>query len=96
MVTVIRDVTGTAAEEWAEPVLQARRPGDPARVVASADHIRRSLGWRAEHGFESGLARTVDWFLDNEWWWRPLRERRYGGERLGLPGGSLGAEGGRP
>ncbi|MDT0277372.1 UDP-glucose 4-epimerase GalE [Blastococcus goldschmidtiae] len=52
MVTIIRDVTGTAAEDWAEPVLQARRPGDPARVVASADHIRGSLGWRAEYGVE--------------------------------------------
>ena len=36
-----------------------------------------------ERIFETGLAETVDWFLDNEWWWRPIREGKYRGERLG-------------
>lgn len=52
MVAVIREVTGTAAEGWSEPVLQARRPGDPARVVASADLLQQALGWRAQYGVE--------------------------------------------
>jgi dTDP-glucose 4,6-dehydratase len=49
---------------------------DPAKV-------ERELGWSAEESFESGLARTIDWYLDNEWWWRPIREGNYRGERLG-------------
>ncbi|WP_448642066.1 UDP-glucose 4-epimerase GalE [Geodermatophilus sp. URMC 63] len=49
MVATIRSVTGTAQEGWAEPVVAPPRPGDPARVVASADTIRSALGWKAEH-----------------------------------------------
>ncbi|MBS0270418.1 MAG: dTDP-glucose 4,6-dehydratase, partial [Proteobacteria bacterium] len=33
---------------------------------------------------DSGIAATVEWYLDNEWWWRPLREKVYSGTRLGL------------
>src|SRR3954454_20045234 len=47
MIDTIRRVTGTADEEWAEPVVRARRPGDPPRVVAAADTIRDALGWEA-------------------------------------------------
>jgi UDP-glucose 4-epimerase len=53
MVSVIREVTGTADAAWAEPVVEPRRPGDPARVVASADRIRDTLGWHAEHDVRS-------------------------------------------
>ena len=49
MVDVIRSVTGTAEEPWAEPVVAPPRPGDPPRVVACADIIRRVLGWTARH-----------------------------------------------
>jgi UDP-glucose 4-epimerase len=52
MVSIIRDVTGTATEHWAEPVVEPRRPGDPSRVVASADAIRAALGWQAKCGVE--------------------------------------------
>jgi dTDP-glucose 4,6-dehydratase len=41
------------------------------------------LGWRAQESVESGLEKTVDWYLENEWWWRPIREQKYGGARLG-------------
>ena len=53
MVSVIRSVTGTATEDWAEPVVEPRRPGDPARVVAAADRIRVGLGWEAQHDVRS-------------------------------------------
>jgi UDP-glucose 4-epimerase len=52
MVRIIRTVSGTADEQWAEPVVEPRRPGDPARVVAAADVVERALGWRAEFGVE--------------------------------------------
>ncbi|HEY5203118.1 MAG TPA: dTDP-glucose 4,6-dehydratase, partial [Roseiarcus sp.] len=34
--------------------------------------------------FDSGIEKTVRWYLDNEWWWRPLRDKVYAGERLGV------------
>ncbi|RBY75319.1 UDP-glucose 4-epimerase GalE [Geodermatophilus sp. TF02-6] len=49
MVEVIRTVTGTAGEAWAEPIVAPPRSGDPPRVVASADAIRAGLGWEARH-----------------------------------------------
>jgi UDP-glucose 4-epimerase len=50
MIGVIREVTGTAGEPWSEPEIVARRDGDPARVVASADRLRDELGWTARYG----------------------------------------------
>jgi dTDP-glucose 4,6-dehydratase len=62
----------------------ADRPGHDLRYAIDASRIERTLGWRPSETFDSGLAKTVRWYLDNEWWWRPLRERVYGGERLGV------------
>lgn len=61
----------------------ADRPGHDRRYAIDPAKIEADLGWRAEQSFESGLASTVDWFLANEWWWRPIREGKYSGERLG-------------
>ena len=60
------------------------RPGHDQRYAIDASRLETELGWRARENFDSGLRKTVKWFLENEAWWRPLRERRYGGERLGL------------
>lgn len=60
------------------------RPGHDFRYAIDPSRIREELGWRPEVRFEEGLARTVAWYLQNEDWWRPLRERVYGGQRLGL------------
>jgi len=59
------------------------RPGHDARYAIDPSKIETELGWRACEDFESGIRKTVQWYLDNEWWWKPLRER-YRGERLGL------------
>ena len=59
------------------------RPGHDHRYAIDASKLERELGWRAEETFETGLRRTVQWYLDREDWWRPLRER-YAGQRLGL------------
>jgi UDP-glucose 4-epimerase len=56
MVDTIRQVTGTADEEWSEPVVTARRAGDPPRVVAAADTIRTALGWQAQSGLHDMVA----------------------------------------
>lgn len=70
-----------AREELIEFV--ADRPGHDARYAIDATRLETELGWRAQENFESGIEKTVRWYLDNEWWWQPLRER-YAGERLGL------------
>ena len=52
---------------------------DPSRSEAA-------LGWKAPHDFETGLARTIDWYLDHRAWWEHVRAARYAGQRLGNPG----------
>jgi dTDP-glucose 4,6-dehydratase len=60
------------------------RPGHDLRYAIDASKLEGDLGWRAEETFDSGIEKTVRWYLDNEWWWRPLREKVYAGERLGV------------
>ncbi|TCD04331.1 dTDP-glucose 4,6-dehydratase [Erythrobacteraceae bacterium CFH 75059] len=59
------------------------RPGHDKRYAIDASRITRELGWSPAETFESGLNKTVRWYLDNEAWWRPLVERR-AAERRGL------------
>lgn len=64
----------------------ADRPGHDQRYAIDATKLETELGWRAEETFDTGIEKTIRWYLDNEWWWRPLREKVYAGERLGLAG----------
>jgi dTDP-glucose 4,6-dehydratase len=59
------------------------RPGHDHRYAIDASKLEGELGWRAAENFESGLRKTVRWYLDRADWWGPLRER-YAGQRLGL------------
>jgi dTDP-glucose 4,6-dehydratase len=63
----------------------ADRPGHDGRYAIDPTKLEKELGWRAQENFDSGIEKTVQWYLENEWWWRPLRER-YAGQRLGLVG----------
>ncbi len=60
------------------------RPGHDARYAIDASKITRELGWQPSVNFEEGLRRTVEWYLDNEDWWRRVLSGAYRGERLGL------------
>ncbi|WBV45564.1 dTDP-glucose 4,6-dehydratase [Pseudoroseomonas cervicalis] len=62
----------------------ADRPGHDARYAIDASKLKRELGWEPSESFETGLEKTIAWYLENEWWWQPLRQRVYGGERIGL------------
>lgn len=59
------------------------RPGHDARYAIDASRLRKELGWRPSVTVEEGLERTVQWYLDNEAWWRPLLQRHGVGRRLG-------------
>jgi len=60
------------------------RPGHDARYAIDPSRVRTELGWRPGVTVEEGLERTVQWFLDNEAWWRPLQARKGVGFRLGV------------
>lgn len=61
------------------------RPGHDRRYAIDASKLERELGWRAQETFERGIEKTVAWYLDNAWWWQPIRNSVYDGSRLGAP-----------
>ena len=60
------------------------RPGHDQRYAIDASKLETTLGWRAQETFETGIKKTVRWYLERDDWWRPLRDNVYRGERLGL------------
>jgi dTDP-glucose 4,6-dehydratase len=65
------------------------RPGHDARYAIDATRIHEELGWKPAVILDEGLARTVDWYLNNEDWWRPLQARQGVGTRLGQTDGAM-------
>ena len=59
------------------------RPGHDLRYAMDDAKLRHELGWRPTESLETGLRKTVRWYLDNRAWWEPIRNGRYRGERLG-------------
>ena len=59
------------------------RPGHDMRYAIDASKLENELGWQAEENFDSGILKTIEWYLNNDWWWRPIREEKYAGQRLG-------------
>lgn len=53
------------------------REGHDRRYAMSAEKAKRELGWERQHTFEQGLEQTVQWYLDNEWWWRKIKTGEY-------------------
>jgi dTDP-glucose 4,6-dehydratase len=62
------------------------RPGHDRRYAIDAGKILRELGWKPKHDFQSGLRRTVQWYLDNPRWVERVQSGKYRRERLGLGG----------
>ena len=50
------------------------RPGHDMRYAIDPTRIREELGWSPTVTLTEGLTQTVDWYLENEWWWRPLQD----------------------
>ncbi|HEC06871.1 MAG TPA: dTDP-glucose 4,6-dehydratase [Thiolapillus brandeum] len=64
----------------------ADRPGHDQRYAIDADKIERELGWVPEETFETGMVKTVDWYLENDNWCQRVLDGSYRGERLGVIG----------
>ncbi|MBV8045368.1 dTDP-glucose 4,6-dehydratase [Pluralibacter sp.] len=62
------------------------RPGHDVRYAIDAAKIERELGWIPKETFESGMRKTVQWYLSNDKWWKQVLDGSYQGERLGLKG----------
>lgn len=59
------------------------RPGHDFRYAIDSSKLQNELGWQPLETFESGIEKTVRWYLDNKNWWEPIRAAKYSGERLG-------------
>ncbi|POC79156.1 dTDP-glucose 4,6-dehydratase, partial [Vibrio vulnificus] len=60
------------------------RPGHDVRYAIDASKIERELGWKPEETFESGIRKTVEWYLANQAWWSRVLDGSYSRERLGV------------
>ena len=69
----------------------ADRPGHDQRYAIDPTKLEKSLGWQPREAFESGLEKTVKWYVDNAAWWQPMRAAGHGANRLGLGGSPAAA-----
>ncbi|MGF6861615.1 dTDP-glucose 4,6-dehydratase [Rhodobacteraceae bacterium MBR-64] len=84
-ICAILDRLHPAARPYADQIsFVTDRPGHDARYAIDPARIRAELGWRPSVTLEQGLERTVQWYLDNEDWWRALQTRDGVGQRLGV------------
>lgn len=60
------------------------RPGHDLRYAIDPMKLMDNLGWNPKENFDTGIRKTVQWYLDNEWWWGPIHRGKYCGERLGI------------
>jgi dTDP-glucose 4,6-dehydratase len=82
---ILDDLRPLASGRYADQItFVTDRPGHDARYAIDPRRIREELGWRPSVTVEEGLRKTVQWYLDNEEWWRALQERQGVGQRLGV------------
>ena len=82
---ILDDLCARTSGRYADQITYvADRPGHDARYAIDPSRIREELGWRPSVTVEEGLRKTVQWYLDNEAWWRALQERQGVGQRLGI------------
>lgn len=85
MICALLDVKKPASKPYASQItFVSDRPGHDMRYAIDPAKIRNELGWRPSITLEQGLERTINWYLDNAAWWKPLQKRSGVGERLGI------------
>ncbi|HMF67640.1 MAG TPA: GDP-mannose 4,6-dehydratase, partial [Phyllobacterium sp.] len=60
------------------------RPGHDRRYAIDASKLEREIGWRAEESFESGIEKTIHWYVNHRPWWQAILNRGYTASRVGL------------
>ena len=87
MICAILDEKRPGAKPYADQITYVTdRPGHDLRYAIDPTRIATELGWRPSVTLEQGLEKTVQWYLDNEDWWRALQSREGVGQRLGKTG----------
>lgn len=81
---LLDEMNPTGAPHDRQITFVADRPGHDHRYAIDASKIERELGWRPQESFETGLRKTVEWYLGNRAWWQAIADGSYQGERLGL------------
>jgi len=82
--TILDDIKPRSAGSYKDLItFVSDRAGHDTRYAIDATKLEHELGWKALENFDTGIRRTVQWYIDNQWWWGPLRTARYAGERLG-------------
>jgi len=85
MICAILDTKRPGNRPYSEQItFVTDRPGHDLRYAIDPTRMREELGWRPSVTLEQGLEKTVQWYLDNEDWWRALQDRAGVGERLGV------------
>ena len=83
-VCAILDELRPAAKPYADLITYVTdRPGHDLRYAIDPAKLMTELGWKPRENFDTGIKKTVQWYLENEWWWKPIHEKKYSGERLG-------------
>ena len=81
---ILDDLRPKAQGNYADQIVFVTdRPGHDLRYAIDSDKLQKELGWKPEENFDTGIRKTVQWYLDNAWWWKPIREKKYAGQRLG-------------
>ena len=81
---VVDDLTGTTESSRDLIEFVTDRPGHDQRYAIDATKLETELSWAADENFDTGIRKTIEWYLSNEAWWASLRKGVYKGERLGL------------
>ncbi len=81
--TILDDVKPKSTRYAEQITYVTDRPGHDMRYAIDASKIQKELGWTPQETFESGIRKTVEWYLNNETWWKAVLDGSYQGERLG-------------
>ena len=81
---ILQDVAPKEASYRDQITYVQDRPGHDRRYAIDASKIEEELGWKPRETFETGLRKTVQWYLDNEAWWKRVQDGSYQGQRLGV------------
>ena len=75
-IEVVTEILGIIGKDESLIEFVEDRPGHDIRYSLDSSKIRSELGWRPKHSFKEGIRETVKWYLENEWWWKPLADER--------------------